>query len=168
MIEQPKYKVIKKTGSFELRHYQSYTMIESFDNNLKSYNGFRLIFDFIQGSNQNNQKIAMTAPVVNHLDEKGIYTTAFVMPSKMKHDDVPLPLDQNLKKVLVPERICAVYKFSFNPKMDSIRNYEVDLRSWIKQEGYTIVSELQLARYNPPFIPGFLKRNELWFEVIKA
>jgi len=29
-----------------------------------------------------------------------------------------------------------------------------------------VTGTLQLARYNPPFIPGFLKRNELWLEVI--
>ncbi|TXT17538.1 MAG: hypothetical protein FD133_1348, partial [Erysipelotrichaceae bacterium] len=68
---------------------------------------------------------------------------------------------------LVPQRICAVYRFSFNPKMETIRNYENALKAWIEQEGYVINGSLQLARYNPPFTPGFLKRNELWFEVVK-
>lgn len=167
MIAQPKYTVLKKQDPFELRHYQSFTMVESIDSDLRSYQGFRLVFDFIQGNNKDKQKISMTAPVVNNLDDKGIKTTAFVMPPQMKYEDVPLPLDHNLKRVLIPERICAVYKFSFNPKMENIRNYEQLLRSWIKQEGFKIVGELQLARYNPPFIPGFLKRNELWFEVIE-
>lgn len=167
MIEQPKYTIIKKQSQFELRLYQAFTIIEASDQDLKSYQGFRLAFDFIQGDNVSGQKISMTAPVVNTLNDKGIQTTAFVMPPKMKHNDVPLPLNQNLRKVLIPERICAVYRFSFNPKMDKIRKYEKLLISWIEQEGYTIIGELQLARYNPPFIPGFLKRNELWFEVIK-
>ncbi len=167
MIDQPKYTVIKKQAQFELRRYQAFTIIEATDIDLKSYNGFRLAFDFIQGENEKSQKIAMTAPVVNQLNDKGIQTTAFVMPPKMKHEDVPLPLDKNLRKILIPERICAVYRFSFNPKMDIIRNYESLLRTWIEQEGYKIIGELQLARYNPPFIPGFLKHNELWFEVVK-
>lgn len=167
MIAQPKYTLLKRQDSFELRHYQSYTMIESVDSDLRSYQGFQLVYDFIQGNNKDKQKISMTAPVINNLDDNGIKTTAFVMPPQMKHEDVPLPLDKNLNRVLIPQRICAVYKFGFNPKMENIRNYEQLLRSWIKQEGYTIKGELQLARYNPPFIPGFLKRNELWFEVIE-
>ncbi len=167
MTDQPKYDVIKRQDSFELRHYQALTMIEAFDIDLKSYSGFRLAFDFIQGDNSRGQKIAMTTPVVNKLDEKGVQTTSFVMPFQMSHDEVPLPINPNLRKVLVPERICAVIRFSFNPKMETIRNYEDSLLLWIKQEGYTIVGGLQLARYNPPFIPGILKRNELWYEVIK-
>lgn len=165
MIEQPSYTLIKKQGSFELRHYQSFTMIEASDQDLQSYRGFRLAFDFIQGDNVRNQKIAMTVPVVNNLDDQGIRTTAFVMPPKMVHEDVPLPLSPNLQKILVPERLCAVYRFGSNPRMEMIRGYEDVLRSWIAQEGYRIIGTLQLARYNPPFIPGFLKRNELWFEV---
>jgi len=167
MIEQPKYTVIKRQSRFEIRKYQEFTIIESTDRDLQSYQGFRLAFNFIQGDNEQSQKIAMTVPVVNQLNDKGIQTTAFVMPPKMKHEDVPLPLDKNLRKVLIPERICAVYRFSFNPKMDIIRNYENLLRTWIEEEGYKIIGELQLARYNPPFIPGFLKHNELWFEVNK-
>lgn len=165
MIEQPKYELIHKEGPFELRRYQSFTMIEAADRDLASYQGFRLAFDFIQGENQNQQKISMTAPVVNNMNNEGIQTTAFVMPPKMNHDDVPLPNNQSLRKVLVPERICAVYRFSSNPKMTIIRNYETNLRKWIDAQGYAINGELQLARYNPPFIPGFLKRNELWIEV---
>ncbi len=167
MIEQPQYTVIKRLSKFEIRKYQEFTIIESTDRDLQSYQGFRLAFNFIQGDNEQSQKIAMTVPVVNQLNDKGIQTTAFVMPPKMKHEDVPLPLDKNLRKVLIPERICAVYRFSFNPKMDIIRNYENLLRTWIEEEGYKIIGELQLARYNPPFIPGFLKHNELWFEVNK-
>lgn len=167
MSEQPKYEVIKKEGHFELRHYQSFTMIEAVDRDLQSYQGFRLAFDFIQGDNDRGQKIAMTVPVVNQLNEKGIQTTAFVMPPKMAHEDVPLPTHQGLNKILVPQRICAVYRFSSNPRMEIIRNYEEDLKTWIDQEGYDIIGGLQLARYNPPFTPGFLKRNELWFEVVK-
>lgn len=165
MIEQPHYELIKKEGPFELRRYQSFTMIEATDRDLQSYQGFRLAFDFIQGENEQGQKIAMTAPVMNQINEQGIQTTAFVMPPKMAHDAVPLPTNQNLRKVLVPERICAVYRFSFNPKMDIIRKYENSLKTWIENEGYALAGGLQLARYNPPFLPGFLKRNELWFEV---
>jgi hypothetical protein len=167
MIEQPKYKIIKQEGPFELRHYQAFSMIEATDSDIQSYHGFRLAFDFIQGENERGQKISMTAPVVNQLNENGIQTTSFVMPQKMAFEDMPLPTNQNLRRVLVPERICAVYKFSFSPKMSTVRRFETSLKTWIEQEKYSISGSLQLARYNPPFIPGFLKRNELWIEVTK-
>ncbi len=168
MIEQPQYKLIKQEGSYELRHYQSFTMVEASDKDLRGNQGFNLAFNFIQGDNKRGQKIAMTAPVVNRINENGIRTTAFVMPPKMDHDDVPEPLNQDLQKILVPDRLCAVYRFSFTPTMSTIRKYEEDLRTWIQKEGLTILGDVQLARYNPPFIPGFLKRNELWFEVTES
>lgn len=141
MIEQLKYTTIKKQTPFELRQYQAFSMVESSDKDLQSYQGFRLAFDFIQGDNLRGQKISMTTPVINQINEIGVQTTAFVMPTKMNYDDVPLPLNQNLHKVLVPERICAVYRFSFNPKMEIVREYEKALRAWIKQEEYTIIGD---------------------------
>ncbi len=165
MIQEPKYTLIKQDNSFELRHYQSYTLVESKDSDLKGYSGFQLAFDFIQDENDRNLKISMTAPVVNQLNEKGVMTTAFVMPPQMKYDDVPEPSMDNLRKVFIPEKLVAVIRFSFSPKMESIRKYELALIEWIEKENYRVIGTLQLARYNPPFIPGFLKRNELWLEV---
>jgi hypothetical protein len=166
MIQEPKYTLIKQENAFELRHYQSYTLVESKDSGLRGYSGFQLAFNFIQGENDRNQKISMTAPVVNQLNEEGVITTAFVMPPQMKYDDVPEPSITNLKKVFIPEKLIAVIRFGFSPKMDSIRKYEQSLLEWIDKENYSVTGTLQLARYNPPFIPGFLKRNELWLEVI--
>jgi len=166
MIQEPKYTLIKQENAFELRHYQSYTLVEAKDSDLRGYSGFQLAFDFIQGENNRNQKISMTAPVVNQLNEEGVTTTAFVMPPQMKFDDVPEPSIANLKKVFIPEKLIAVIRFSFSPKMEMIKKYEHSLLEWIDKENYIVTGALQLARYNPPFIPGFLKRNELWLEVI--
>jgi len=35
------------------------------------------------------------------------------------------------------------------------------LESWIKEKGLTIVGDPIWARYNPPFTPWFLRRNEI-------
>jgi len=166
MVKEPTYKLIKQDNPYELRHYQSYTLVESRDSDLRGYGGFQLAFDFIQGENDRNQKISMTAPVVNRINETGVETTAFVMPPEMEFDNVPQPNTPTLKKIFIPERVIAVFKFSFNPKMDIIRKNEQKLIEWIEKQDYRIIGPLQLARYNPPFIPGFLKRNELWIEVI--
>lgn len=99
MVQEPKYTLIKQDNPYELRHYQSYTLVESRDSDLRGYGGFQLAFDFIQGENDRNQKISMTAPVVNRLNETGVETTAFVMPPEMEFDKVPSPITPNLKKV---------------------------------------------------------------------
>ena len=165
MTAEPKFKVHIKQGAFELRQYQEFTLIEAPDQNLDSYRGFRLVFDFIQGENSLQQKIAMTVPVVNQMSQGHIKSTAFVMPPDMDPKQVPEPLHPDLKKVFVPEREVAVVRFTFNPSLRKIEELENQLRAWIGSLGYQSVGSLQLARYNPPFIPGFLKRNELWLEV---
>lgn len=167
MIKKPTYELIKRQGHFELRQYQSFSMIEAFDQDLRSYQGFRLAFNYIQGENETGEKISMTAPVINQINDQGIQTTSFVMPPQMDHAQVPLPSSKNLQKIFVPKQLRAVYRFRFNPQMELVREFEKELRDWIKKEGYTIVGSLQLARYNPPFIPGLLKKNELWFDVVK-
>ncbi len=87
------------------------------------------------------------------------------MPPQMDYKDVPSPVRSDLKKIYIPERMIAVIKFTNTPKLDSITKYEQSLRDWIYKNNLEIIGQLQLARYNPPFIPGFLKRNELWLEV---
>jgi len=101
MIEQPEYTLIKKQSPYELRQYQAFSMIESSDEDLQSYQGFRLAFDFIQGDNERGQKISMTAPVVNQLNENGIKTNAFVMPPKMPQNEKPLHTTQNFHNNLI-------------------------------------------------------------------
>jgi hypothetical protein len=39
------------------------------------------------------------------------------------------------------------------------------LETYINAQELTIKDGPWLARYNPPFIPGFLKRNEMMMEV---
>ena len=40
-----------------------------------------------------------------------------------------------------------------------------ELIKWLQEKDITTIGSAELARYNPPFIPGFLKRNEVIIEV---
>jgi hypothetical protein len=39
------------------------------------------------------------------------------------------------------------------------------LKKWMEQRELVPIGSFQLARYNPPFIPGFLKKNEVLIEI---
>jgi hypothetical protein len=43
--------------------------------------------------------------------------------------------------------------------------YKKKLEEWVHEEGLTIVGDPIWARYNPPFIPWFLRRNEILIPV---
>jgi hypothetical protein len=40
-----------------------------------------------------------------------------------------------------------------------------ELESWIKEKDFTIAGDSIWARYNPPFTPWFLRRNEILIPV---
>lgn len=165
MLFEPKFTLLKKEGKCELRQYEAYNIILAPDSNLNSFQGFRLVFDYIQGENQNRQKISMTTPVINELVETDVRTTAFVMPDEFDFDTLPNPTDNKLQKIHVPAQKMATIRFTMTVSESKIKAYEDELKAWISQENLEIIGSTRLARYNPPFIPGFLKRNELWIEV---
>jgi len=43
--------------------------------------------------------------------------------------------------------------------------YKQELESWIEKNGFSIIGEPVWARYNPPFTPWFLRRNEILIPV---
>jgi len=165
-IEKPKYQVIIEDGSFEIRKYEPLIRTVSRESDLRGGSGFNTIFNYISGYNQSNTKISMTAPVINTIEQKE-QTIAFVMPSNFTSSTLPKPNDPNLQIVSIPERTVATVRFSGNIERTRIDHLKDDLNDWIKKQSYIGVGAFELARYNPPFIPGFLKHNELMIEVLK-
>ena len=95
-IEEPAFKVISKSGSFEIRQYAAMlvaeTMVEG-DMDEASNRGFRRIADYIFGNNQAAQggtsaKIAMTAPVTVEPQSEKIAMTAPVTVSAAGSESV--------------------------------------------------------------------------------
>ena len=164
-IEQPAYRVLLKEAAYEVRQYDPLILAVSQEEDLRGYSGFGNVFDYIQGNNAQHQKIAMTAPVINELSDRAM-TTAFVMPKTLGMTDLPQPTSQRLALQEKPARMVAVLRFSGNVKPAVIAEKARLLQAWITQHGYLPVGSNEVARYNPPFIPGVLKRNEVWLEVL--
>lgn len=163
-IEQPVYDVLIHDGAYELRRYAPMIVAVSKETDLRGYSGFNNVFDYIQGNNAQREKIAMTAPVINDLQESTL-TTAFVMPKAYTMDNLPAPRSAQMALEEKPERLVAARRFngSVNPKV--VAEKQSELVAWITAHGYFAVGSSQLARYNPPFIPGLFKRNEIWIDV---
>lgn len=164
-IERPTYQVKVNEDPFKLRSYANLIVAITNESDLSGNSGFGEVFDYIQGNNAQRKKIAMTVPVINELDPTKM-TTAFVMPKAYGMDDLPEPGRRNLKLKEVPQRTIAVVNFSGNVSMTKIQAKKDELLKWIEAKGWIGIGSIELARYNPPFIPGFLKHNELWIEVL--
>lgn len=162
-IERASYEVMLKEEPYEIRNYAPMVIAISNETDLRGYSGFNEAFNYISGSNEDHSKISMTTPVLNDLE--GNLTTAFVMPKEYRIEDLPKPISGNLSLRQVSQRKCASISFSGNANTKTVQAKIEMLKKWMEQKQLIPVGRFQLARYNPPFIPGFLKKNEVLIEI---
>lgn len=163
MTEQLPYTVLRDFRDFELRRYPSYNLVqveERADYTQAGYRGFNPLFQFITGSNSANQSIAMTAPVIQREVAAGTYAVSFVMPAAMLTESIPAPRNPSVKTVHVPEHDAAVMSFSGLWSESKFNKVADRLRQAVQREGLVARGEVYSARYDPPWKPGFLRRNE--------
>lgn len=181
-VEEVKYRVLESSGDFELRQYESSlgaeTTVEG-DFHEVGNEGFRRLFDYISGKNRKKQSIPMTAPVsqeassekipmtapVNQEKVGGAWRITFLMPSALTMETLPEPLDSRVKLVKIPGRLMAALSYSGTWSRERYEDKEKRLKELIRQRGLKIEGEPVFARYNPPYMPWFLRRNEVLIPV---
>lgn len=185
-IEEPKFTLLEKEQSFEIRQYEPKLIAEVLvdgDMSEASSKGFKLIADFIFGNNTTqsgkSEKINMTAPVAVKPSTAKISMTApvglqqsntgwrvyFVMPSQYTLQTLPKPNNPQVSIKLVPAQKFAVVRFSGLVDEEKMNMKLAELNQWIKRKNFKTLSNPELARYNPPWTLPFLRRNELLVEV---
>jgi hypothetical protein len=181
MTETPKYSAIKKFHEIELRQYAGYIQAEVniVEKDYKSAieKGFNVLAGYIFGNNvsrkkiemttpvqvSQSQKIAMTTPVTVTGDEK--FTVAFIMPSEYTLDTLPIPKDNNIHFILISAHQMAAIRFSGFFQQKNINQNKERLRQWLENEGLETEGDFIIAGYNPPWVPGFLARNEVLIKI---
>lgn len=183
-IEEPTYTVRHTDGKLEYREYAPYliaeTLIEdSADFESAGNEGFQRLFRYISGGNRAQSKIAMTAPVSQTADSEKIAMTApvqqtgsargwrvaFTLPAKYTLDTAPVPADPRIRIVQEPARLYAVLRYSGRWTESNYNASRDELLNALSAAGIGVRGEPQLARYNAPFIPPFMRRNEVLIEV---
>jgi len=180
-IEEPAFRVLEQDGSFELREYTSYVVAETrvaADFDSAGNVAFQRLFRYISGNNAGQRKIAMTAPVTRTRGEKIAmtapvsqqaegtgYRVAFTLPSSYTLATAPKPLDPGIEIRAVPARLVSVWRYSGRWTEEKYLDSERKLRAAIDARGLLAQGEPILARYNPPFMPWFLRRNEVLIPV---
>jgi hypothetical protein len=167
MVETVKYEVIREIGKVEIRSYPKMIVARVKD----SSDAFNLLYRFITGENRQKAKVKMTSPVVSQqvemtspvLSETG--AMAFVMPKEYTLETTPEPLDKHVEIVEIPARLIAALCFSggwseahFEKETQKLLDALAEAKIKTKGNVFTML-------YNPPFIPGFLRRNEVAIEV---
>ena len=170
MVEKASYEVIKKISDVEIRKYPK--MILAVVEGYGGDSGFNLLFKYISGNNKSQKQIKMTAPVIT--SEKIQMTApvitkdnymAFVLPSSYNKDIVPIPKDDEVKIKFQQEKNFAVLRFSGKTSKKQVEKQIARLFETLKNNKIQIINGPILMRYNSPFAPGFLRRNEVAVEV---
>jgi SOUL heme-binding protein len=161
--EETKYVVILKEDAFEIRQYPERVAAEvnvEGDHEQAARTGFGLLASYIFGGNTSGQKIAMTAPVLQQ-EESESWLIRFPMPSAYSLKTLPDPNDARVRVVSVPASRYAVVRFSGKVSPEIRESQSVALRAFILKHGLVESGRPSLAQYNPPWTPGFLRRNEI-------
>jgi effector-binding domain-containing protein len=181
MAETTKYSVIKKQNEIELRQYAGYIQAEvsiiERDYQSAIEQGFDLLAGYIFGNNISRQKIDMTTPVHASQSEEiamttpvtvtgvSTFTVAFLMPAEYTLETLPQPKDTRVHITSLPARFMAAIRFSGYFQKETIQKNKQRLSDWLKEQGLETEGDFIVAGYNPPWVPGFLARNEVLIQI---
>ncbi len=163
MTEQQPYSVERRYPDFETRLYPDHLLVEVDvrGNFAEAGNrGFSPLIGYISGKNAERKQIAMTAPVLQSPQSMGGQTVSFVLPASMDDASAPSPLDPAVRKHAVPASRVAALTFSGSASADRFQHGAARLLAAVARESLQTQGEVYFARYDPPWKPGFLRRNE--------
>lgn len=181
-VEEAGYDVLKDNAHIQIRQYKSLLTAQtevdaSYDE--ASSKAFQRLFDYISGNNKTQQKIAMTAPVMQEKQSEAIAMTApvfqektgktwlmsFVLPSDYALANAPVPLDAKIVLKEIPSKKVAVLTYSGFLSEQTIDENTNELKSWLEINGYKAISSPRSAGFDPPWTLPFLRRNEIHIDV---
>jgi len=181
-VEEAKFVVIERAGDCELRQYEPAIVAETIvtgDFSDAGNQAFNRLFRYISGNNRTrptrtttgpvgaaapSAKIAMTAPVGQERVTNG-WSVTFMMPATFKLEMLPEPADPTVRLRQVPGRLMAGITYSGRWTRKLYDEHAQPLREWIARRNLKIVGEEVWARYDPPFMPSFFRRNEILIPV---
>ncbi len=184
--EEPDYvveRLLGDSGNIEVRRYAAYTVAEVTvpgPADTAGNTAFPILAGYIFGGNQGARRMAMTAPVtqapqapqqmamttpVTQVAAGDSFVVQFVLPKGVTPETAPLPNDARIRIRLVPARRVAVVRYSGFWSEDNYRQHLAQLTEALRAASITGAGEPVLSRYDPPIMPWFLRRNEIWIDL---
>jgi hypothetical protein len=197
VTEQLPYDVVGLLdGGVELRRYPEHVVAEVTTHGSLTSAGniaFAPLFTYISGHNRprttiamtapvvqgrvRGEKVAMTAPVVQEevgeeltKQEAGgrSFAVAFVLPSGLTAESAPEPADRRVSLRTVPSTAAAAISYSGRWTRSGYESHRDRLLEVVAGAGLEPVGPPRWLRYDPPFKPWFLRRNEVVVDLRKV
>ncbi len=160
--EDLNYQIVKTNEVYEIRKYSDRLAVETITSNQNS--GFRKLFNYISGENDNNEEIKMTTPVTQ-IKKGDNMTMQFYLPSKFNKKNTPNPSNSAVKILNIEGGYYAVIRYSgFASDKNFIKHMNI-LKNQLNKDDISILSPPIKATYNGPFTLPNLRRNEAMFEI---
>ncbi len=177
-VEEAAYEVVTKDGVFELRDYAPQIVAEVvIEGSLEEAGNeaFRPLFRYIDGDNHARTKIPMTAPVsqesagtkiamtapVSQVKTGDQWAVSFMMPASSTMEAIPVPDNPAVIIRENPARRMAAVRYSGFWSEKSYRRHLQELEVWMQARALMPAGDPVWARYNAPFVPWFMRRNEI-------
>lgn len=168
MTEEQPYAVVEERAGFELRRYPEHVVAEtrvraSFED--AGSKAFRRLAGYLGGHNARSETMAMTAPVLQEVESSGAYAVSFVLPKGLP---VPAaePADRDVRLRTVPAQTAAALRFSGRWSRRRYDEHATRLLAALQTAGLEVDGPLRFARFDPPWTPWFLRRNEVVAPVV--
>ena len=185
-IEEPKFVVTQQLDGVEVREYAPYIVAEVVvpgPAGDASSQGFKLLSGYIFGKNKGERKISMTAPVtqtaqtatpqkiemtapVTQTATDGGYVVQFVMPAGSTLETLPEPIDPKVQLRAMPGARFGVIKYSGFWSDSNYETHLATLRKALEAVRLKTTGEPVYSRYDPPWTPWFMRRNEIWLKLL--
>ncbi|MBV5344527.1 MAG: heme-binding protein [Rhodoferax sp.] len=180
--EEPVFTVERSGNNFEVRNYAPFTVAEvvvAANADDAGNRAFPILAGYIFGKNKGERKLAMTAPVtqaavpmklemtapVTQTPTAGGYLVQFVLPQGITTANAPEPLDSRVMLRDVPPKRVAVIRYSGFWSESNYNEHLLQLQASLRDANIAWTGEPVLSRYNAPFTPWFMRRNEIWLNL---
>ena len=160
--EEADYETVHQAEQFDVRFYEDRLVVQTSYGDQNG--GFRKLFNYISGSNDSSEKIAMTIPVTQSDPGEGM-VMQFYLPSEFDKENTPNPSDESLEISTIEEGYYAVIKFSGRSKEKNFNKHSEILKKELEKENIQIIGPSIKATYNGPFTLPRFRRNESMFLV---
>lgn len=175
-LETPKYRVVKHKKTWEVREYEDFSVCSTvMDENERSPMGFNSLAGYIFGKNQQQEKMAMTTPVIS-TQSSGNKKMSFVMPSRFWSGEealssAPKPVEASVQLegkgggLIQSSNLVAVRWFGGFASARNVAKESAALLASLAGDREWEAADREAAplllQYNDPFQPPWKRRNEV-------
>jgi DNA gyrase inhibitor GyrI len=160
--ETAAYRVLADESPFQLREYSELvlatTAMAGWD--LERDGSFMRLFRYISGDNAAAEEISMTTPVFLRRSDDSA-KMSFVVPREVAERGAPAATSPEVEIETMSGGRFAAYRFSGVRDEQAYREARARLQAWVEERGWRTEGSPIVAGYDPPFVPGFLRRNEV-------